>query len=144
MRAKVVEESRARPGNFAPAVADIRAITIDAGFEQNNSSGEIPSDRVLNGEKIAVPAPVLEHREQDVLFPRDSREMSRLLDGNGEWLVDHDIAAGTHRQLGERRVRFVGARDYDEVDIRMLREHLRIGHDVDIGKDGRDISGTAG
>ena len=70
--------------------------------------------------------------------------MSRLLDGNGEWLVHHDVAAGTHRQLGERRVRFIGARDYDEVDIRMRRERLRIGHDVDIRKDGLHIRRTAG
>ena len=70
--------------------------------------------------------------------------MSRLFDGNSEWLVHDDIAAGAHRRLGERRVRFIGARDYDEVDIRMRRERLRIGHDVDIGKHGRHIPGTAG
>src|SRR6266478_3089654 len=126
MRAEVVEESRARAGNFAPAVTDFGPITIDAGFEQNDASGEILAYRVLDGEKIAVPAPVLEHGEHDVLLPRDGREVSRLLDRNCEWLVDHDIASGTHRQLRERRVRF------------------RIGHDLDIRKDARHISRTAG
>src|SRR5882762_9190672 len=144
MRAKVIEESRARPRNFTPPVADVGPITIDAGFEQNDASGEILAYRVLYGEKIAVPAPVLEHGEHDVLLPRDSGEMSRLPDRNCEWLVDHDIASGTHRQLRERRVRFVGARDYDEVDIRMRRERFWIGHDLDIRKDARHISGTAG
>ena len=58
--------------------------------------------------------------------------MSRLLDRNREWLVDHDIATGTHRLLRQWSVRFIGTRDYDEVDIRMRREHLRIGHHLDI------------
>src|SRR6267378_1642232 len=144
MRAKVIEQPRARPRNFTPPVADIRPITIDAGFEQNDASCEILAYRVLDGEKIAVPAPVLENGEHDVLLPRDSREMSRLLDRNCEWLVDHNITAGTHRQLRERRVRFIGARDYDEVDIRMRRERLWIGHDLDIREDARHIYGTAG
>src|SRR5712691_7061809 len=112
MRAEVVEESRARPRDFAPPVTDRWAITVDARFEQNDAPCEILAYRVLDGEKIAVPAPVLEHGEHDVLLPRDSREMSRLPGRNCEWLVDHDIAAGTHRQLRERCVRFVGARDY--------------------------------
>ena len=144
MKLNSLPESRARAGNFAPAVADVRAITIDSRFEQNDPSDEIPAYRVLDREEIAVPAPVLEHREQDVALLRDSREMSRLLDGNGERLVHHDISPGAHRQLGERRVRFIGARNYDEVDIRMRREHFRIGHDFDIGKDGRDICRPAG
>src|SRR5882762_2892243 len=141
MRAKVIEESRARPRNFTPPVADVRPITIDAGFEQNDASCEILAYRVLDGEKIAVPAPVMEHGEHDVLLPRDSREMSRLLDRNCEWLVDHDIPSGTHRQLRERRVRFIGARYSDEVDARMRRECFWIGHDLAIWKDARYISG---
>src|SRR5882762_4207129 len=144
MRAEVIEESRARPRNFTPPVADVRPITIDAGFEQNDASCEILAYRVVDGEKIAVPAPVLEHGEHDVLLLRNSREMSRLLDRDCEWLVDHDVAAATHRQLRERRVRFIGARDYDEIDIRMRRENLGIGDDLDIRKDARHISGTAG
>src|SRR6266852_892023 len=114
MRAEVVEESRARSGNLAPAIADFRAITIDAGFEQNDAAGEILSQRILHGEEIAVPPSVLEHGEQDVFPRRDGPEMSRLLDASGERLVHHDIASGTHRQLRERRVRFIGTRDYDE------------------------------
>src|SRR6266478_4733178 len=144
MRAEVIEESRARAGDFAPPVTDFGPITIDAGFEQNDAPGEILAYRVLDGEKIAVPAPVLEHGEHDVLLPRDGREMPRLLDSNCEWLVDHHIASGTHRQLRERRVRFIGARDYDEVYIRVRRERFRIGHDLDIRKDARHISRTAG
>src|ERR1700687_1957765 len=109
MGAQVVEVSRARTGNFAPSVADVRAKTIEAGFEQNNPSNETPAYRVLNGEKIAVPAPVLKHREQDIVLRRDAREMSRLVGGNGEWLVDHDVAPRTHRQLRARGGRPLGA-----------------------------------
>src|ERR1700692_327740 len=144
MRAEVVEESRARTGNFTPTLADLRAISIDAGFEQNDPSNEIPAYRVLDREKIAVPAPVLEHREQYVVLLCDSTEMSRLLDGNCERLVHYDVAGRAHRQLGERRVSFIGARDYHEVDIRMRRERFRIGHDVDVRKDDQHIRGMAG
>src|SRR5512132_3895843 len=121
MRAEGVEESGARTGNLAPAVAGLRAIAIDAGFEEHDPSEKIPANRILHGEKIAVPAPVLEHGQQDVLLLRNSREMPRLLDGNGERLVHPDVAAGVQRQVRERRVRLIGARDYDEVDIRIRR-----------------------
>src|ERR1700686_2008304 len=97
MRAEVVEESRARTGNFTPTLADLRAISIDAGFEQNDPSNEIPAYRVLDREKIAVPAPVLEHREQYVVLLCDSTEMSRLLDGNCERLVPYDGAGRAQR-----------------------------------------------
>src|SRR5712671_928248 len=141
MRAEVVEESGAGPRNFAPAIADVRAIPIDAGFEQNDPSNELSPYRVLNGEKITVPASVLEHREQDVLLLRDSSEMSSFLDGDGERLVDYDIATSAHRRLSERCVRFIGTRDYDEVDIVMRRESVWIRDDIDIGKDGLYICG---
>src|SRR5438067_13595977 len=122
MRAEVVEESRAWTRNLAPSVADIGTIPIDVRFEFDNASDEIATYRVLDGEEIAVPASVLEHGEQDVLLLRDSREMPCFLGGNGERLVDYDIAAGTHRRFSERRVRFIGARDYNEIDMRMRRE----------------------
>src|SRR5712671_4366452 len=141
MRAEVVEESGAGPRNFAPAIADVRAIPIDAGFEQNDPSNELSSYRVLNGEKITVPASVLEHREQDVHLLRDSSEMSSFLYGDGERLVDDNIPPGTHRRLSERCVGFIGARDYDEIDIGMRRESLWIRDDIDIRKDDLYIRG---
>src|SRR4030088_2614258 len=116
MRAEVVEESCARAGNFAPPVTDLRPKAVEAGFEHNNSSHEILPYCVLDGEKIAVPAPVLEYRQEDFLLSRDSREISCFTESNGERLVHHDVAAGAHRQLGEWRVGFVGTRNYYEVD----------------------------
>src|ERR1700737_853609 len=121
MGPQIVEQPPPRTRNLAPSITDVRAKTIEAGFEQNNSSDDTPAYRVLNGEKIAVPAPVLEHREQDIVLRRDAREMSRLVGGNGEWLVDHDVAPRTHRQLRERGVRLIGARNHEEVYIRVRR-----------------------
>src|ERR1700704_4909966 len=112
MRPEVVEKSRARTGNFAPAVADFRAIPIDAGFEQDDSSDEIAANRILDGEKVAIPAPVLEHRKQDIVGLRDGGEMSGLFDCDSKWLVHDDIAAGTHRRFGGRRMWFIWAPDY--------------------------------
>src|SRR5207253_3062263 len=126
MRAEVVEESGARSGNLAPSVTDFRPITIDAGFEQHDSSCQISAYRVLDGEEIAVPASVLEHGEEGLLLLRDSRKVSRLFDRNSERLVHDDIAPRVHRRFSERRVRFIGARNYDEVEIGMRGERLGI------------------
>src|SRR5437667_5712311 len=143
MRAEVVEESRAWTRNLAPSVADVGTIPIDARFEFDNASDEIATHRVLDGEEIAVPASVLEHGEQDVLLLRDSSEMSCFLDGDSERLVDDDIATGIHRRFSEWRVRFIGARNYNELDIRMRRgECLRIGDNIDIRNNCCHIPGT--
>src|SRR2546423_13789244 len=71
--------------------------------------------------------------------------MSGLLNSDGERFVDDDVAAGAHRCFRQWCVGFVGARDYDEIDVRMRRrERLRIGDDVDIGQNSDHIPETAG
>src|SRR4029079_8260808 len=55
MWTEVVQQSRAWTRNLAPAVAHLRAISIDAGFEQNDAPGEIPANRFLDCEEVTIP-----------------------------------------------------------------------------------------
>src|SRR5437762_3187014 len=130
MRAEVIEKPGAGPGNFAPSHTNLGAIAVDARLEQHDFTDKVFSNRILDSEEIAVPAPVLKYGEQDVALFRDGREMPCLFDGDREGLVDDHVATGAHHRFCQRRVRIVRTRYYDEVDLGMHRQRFWIRHDV--------------
>lgn len=54
-------------------------------------------NHLLNAEKIAVPAAVMEDREQALFFLRKRNQISRFLHIQRKWLIHHYVLAGVER-----------------------------------------------
>ncbi len=54
------------------------------------------------------------------------RELARLVDRGGEWLLDVNVFAEIHRRERDRRVHMVWCCDDDAVDVLLAIEHLAI------------------
>ena len=84
-------------------------------------------NNLLNAEKIAVPAAVVEDGEQTLLFLRQRNQVAGFLHVEGERLIHHDMLAGVQSQRRQRGVRGVGGGNHHQVNIRMLNSLFRGG-----------------
>ncbi len=89
-------------------------------------------NHLLNAEKIAVPAAVMEDREQALFFLRKRNQISRFLHIQRKWLIHHYVLAGVERRGGQRRMGRVRGGDNHRVDIRVLNSLFRGGNNEDV------------
>src|SRR5450830_1259931 len=101
---------------------------------------EHPAERELFG----VPSAVLEDRQPAAVRLRGACELSRVVGGGSERLVDDDGQTRLERSVDVGHVRARGARDDDEVELGGTRQHGRdVGVDDDAGPVGPRCGRTA-
>ncbi|UCF22457.1 MAG: hypothetical protein JSV72_16155, partial [Ralstonia sp.] len=125
VRAEVIPDAGALPRLLAPACAHLGAIAVEMRFDVHRLADGATGQRSAQGEEIAVPAAVLEHRQQPPRLPRHTRQVPRLRQRDGERLVDHHVLARTQRRLGQRRVLVIRRRDHDQIGLRMCGRRVR-------------------
>ena len=119
MAAEVVQQASrfTRIAAFTPTALRSWTPAIEAGVQAEHSA-ELTSRRQLpNGEKVAVPAPVLEHGEEQITLARLRDQGPALGSGRGERLVDDDREPRGECGTRERDVCPVRCRDDDEIEL---------------------------
>ena len=84
-------------------------------------------NHLLNAEKIAVPAAVMEDRKQQLFFFSQRNQIPRFLHIQRERLIHYHMLAGIERQGGQRRMGRVRGGDNHQIDIRVLNGLFRRG-----------------
>jgi hypothetical protein len=125
VRAEVVPEAGAGAGALTPAVAYVRPPPRHLRSTLDDIADEARAHGVTDAEEVAVPAPVLEDRHQQAGSVGGRRQRPRLLERDGERLVDHDVSPGTQRGLCQWRVGVVGCGDDDQRDVVVLNRVAR-------------------
>ncbi len=116
MGAEIKPEAGARATRFAPALTHLGTIAIKVGFELGNLAERPLSQQAAYGEKVPVPAPVVEDAEQSLLLLRQLDQRLRLDQIQGERLVDHYVLASQQRLAGDGGMGVVGSGDHHQVD----------------------------
>ena len=101
----------------------------------HRANGALLND-LTDPQVVAVPAAVMEDREQALSLLSQGDQLPGFLHIEGKRFVHHHMLAGVQRQAGQRRVGGVGGGDDHQIDIRMLNRCLR-------GSDDRDIRQVA-
>ena len=89
-------------------------------------------NHLLNAEKIAIPAAVMEDREQALFFLRQRNQIPRFVHIQRKRLIHYHMLAGIKRQGGQRRMGRVRGGDNHQVDIRVLNGLFRRGDNEDV------------
>ena len=76
--------------------------------------------------RIVARVPLIAHLRRQLLLLRFLRQFPHLVDRPGEWLLDVDVLAQSHRGRCDDRVRVVRRGDQHGVDVLLLLEHLAI------------------
>ena len=127
--AEVVPQATAGDRGLAPALADLRAEAVEAGFERQDLAERAIGDEAAQREEVGVPAAVVEHREDAAGARGETGEPLRLGQCEREGLVDDDVPAGRERPAGEVGVGVVRRGDDDEVEVGSRQDGVGVRQD---------------
>ncbi|GAA3101123.1 hypothetical protein GCM10020001_017580 [Nonomuraea salmonea] len=103
------------PAALAPAALGHGPPALEARLEAQHPAQQPLAGQAAHGAEVAVPAPVLEHGQQETTLLGQADQPAPLLGGPGQRLVhDHGQALGERRR-GRGDVGAVGRGDHDEV-----------------------------
>src|SRR5207237_8334477 len=102
---------------LAPASFRHRAPPLEARLESEHAAQTSLRHQLLDSDKVAIPAAILEHGEQNTSLSRFGDQRAPCRGGRREWLVAYDGEARRQRSAGERRVRAIRRRDHHEIQL---------------------------
>jgi hypothetical protein len=144
MRAEVEQQTAAARRVFAPALTHERTEAVEMRFEVRDAAKLAAFHEVANGEEVAVPAAVVERREEAALLCGEIGERAGFGGGERDRLVDHHVLAGFQRASREVEVRVVGRGDDDAFDVAEREQRVEVGHHGGRGEVGTGALGLAG
>ncbi len=112
-----------------PCFGDVGRPPLEAGLKAAHGAEGSGVHEGLHGEEVAVPAPVLEHREHPAQPPGQVDELLPLGAADSEGLVDDDVEAGFQRRFREWIVG--GGRRAEHQQVQFAGELQDIGRGVD-------------
>ena len=143
VRRQIEPQPRSGRAVLAPTVDHVRAIAIVRRLEMHHPSDRPLLDRGLDPHVVAVPAPIVEHRQAAILRLGHRYHLACFGQRGGERLLDHDMLAGLQRGNRQRCVRGGGRGDDDEIDLGIGDQRLRRGHDRHVAQVGTHRLGLA-
>src|SRR6185312_14892258 len=106
---------------------------IEVRLEGDEAADSVFSEQLFDGEKVAVPAAVVEWNNEQALLLGEVDDGACVGAGRREWLVDDDVLAGFERFAGESEVRLIRRGDDDELDGFIGKEIVERAVDADAG-----------
>ena len=85
-------------------------------LESDQSADGALLQQLFDGEKIAIPAAIVEGNGEQTLAPGKAYEFERFFAGGGEWLVDDNVFAGLEHALGEGKMGLIGRGHDDQLN----------------------------
>ena len=134
MRAEIEPDPAALVRALAPAILHLRPEAVEARLQPGEAADPAACEHLVQGEEVAVPAPVLEHGEHAAARRRECRQPARVGQAQRERLVHDDVPAGAQCGLGKRRMGRVRAGDHHQVDVGAQECLLRQADHLDAGQ----------
>ena len=119
MAAEVVEQPTGvlRVTRLAPAGRELRSPPLETGLEPRDLAKGFLFQQFPQGQEVSVPAPVLEHRQQEPALGSRIDESAPFGRIERERLVDDDRELGLESRQPERNVAAVRRRDHGQIEL---------------------------
>ena len=134
MRAEVEQHAAAvrRRGTGLPRLGNRRRPALEAGLEARYAAQGFPGQQLADSQEIAVPAPVVEHREHPAQPLSQGDQLPALGGADSERLVHHNVQSRLQRRLRQRKMGGGRGPQHHEVKVTgELKDSIAVAHCFD-------------
>ncbi|MET3146851.1 UNVERIFIED_ORG: hypothetical protein ABIB63_002649 [Xanthomonas axonopodis] len=136
MRAQVIPQSGTGAIALAPTVAHLRAIAIEVRMKFHHLAQLAFFDQPAHGEKVRIPAAILEHADDASRRIGGSDHLLRLRRIQCKWLVHQHMLAGGQGLQREGGMGVVRGGQHYGIQCGIGQRTVEVGHHGDAGKIG--------